>query len=381
MQAALDATALAVSKEAASLSPSQVSQKATDYFMASFNRPDAQKVTVTASYTNGAGSSIVLSSAGVVKSHFLGIIGIDEMHISTSTRTKWGTKRLRIALALDVTGSMASNNKLPTLKTAAKNLIDQLKAVVSNTGDVYISIIPFSKDVNVGDGNYSSSWVRWDLWEAANGTCSTSWYSTKSSCLSNGKVWTPANHNTWNGCVTDRNQDYDTTNSAPNTGNTPTLFPAEQYSSCPATLMALSDNWTSLKQKIDELQPAGNTNQTIGLQWAFQSLTTNSPLAVPPKDSNYKYEDAIILLTDGQNTQNRFTSSQWSIDQRMQAACNNVKSAGITMYTVLVMAGNASLLQNCASSASKYHYLTSPDQLIATFNTIATELSQLRIAQ
>jgi hypothetical protein len=48
---------------------------------------------------------------------------------------------------------------------------------------------------------------------------------------------------------------------------------------------------------------------------------------------------------------------------------------------VLVMAGNASLLQNCASSSSKYFYLTSPDQLIATFNTIATELSQLRLAK
>jgi hypothetical protein len=65
----------------------------------------------------------------------------------------------------------------------------------------------------------------------------------------------------------------------------------------------------------------------------------------------------------------------------MGTVCTNAKAANVTIYTVLVMAGNASLLQNCATSASKYFYLTSADQLIATFNTIATELSQLRIAQ
>jgi Flp pilus assembly protein TadG len=98
MQAALDATALAVSKEAASLTPSQLSQRATDYFMAAFNRPDAQNVSVNMSYSNTAGSTIVLTSTGVVKSHFLGILGIDQMNISTTTKTKWGTKSLRVTI-------------------------------------------------------------------------------------------------------------------------------------------------------------------------------------------------------------------------------------------------------------------------------------------
>jgi Flp pilus assembly protein TadG len=381
MQAALDATALALSKEAVSLNATQLQEKAVAYFGAAFNRPEAPGVTVTATYTGGSGSTIKVKSSGKVKTHFLGILGINEIAISSASRTKWGTKRLRVALALDVTGSMASSNKMTTLKPAVKNLLNQLKAVATTNGDVYVSIIPFSKDVNVGSGNYSSSWVRWDLWEARNGTCSNPSYSKKSSCTWNGHTWTPANHNTWNGCITDRDQDYDTTNTAPDSTNQPTMFPAEQYDSCPAALMALSYDWTALTQKIDELQPAGNTNQTIGLQWAFQALTTNSPLAVPPKDGNYKYEDAIILLTDGLNTENRFTSSESSIDQRMQIACNNVKASGVVVYTVLVMAGNATLLKNCASDASKYFALTSADQMIAAFNTIGTSLTQLRIAE
>jgi Flp pilus assembly protein TadG len=381
MQAALDATALVLSKQAATLTTAQLNEKATAYFMAAFNRPDATNISVSVTYTNTAGSAMVLTGTAVVKSHFLGILGINEIPISSSTKTKWGSKRLRVALALDVTGSMASSSKLTTLKTATKNLLNQLKSVSTINGDIYVSIIPFNKDVNVGSGNYLSSWIRWDLWEATNGTCSSLYYSKKSTCTSNGHTWTPADHGTWTGCVTDRDQDYDTTNTAPSTDNPPTLFPAEQYSSCPAALMGLSYDWTALTQKIDELLPTGNTNQTIGLQWAFQSLTANSPLPVPAKDANYQYEDAIILLTDGNNTQNRFTSSETSIDQRMQLACNNAKAAGITIYAVLVMAGNATLLQNCASNSSKYFALTSADQMIAAFNTIGTALSQLRIAQ
>jgi len=125
--------------------------------MGAFNGVETQNVTVTASYTTGVGSTIELASTGAVKTHFIGILGIDEMHISSSTKTKCVTKRLRVALALDVTGSMASSNKLTTLKTATKNLINQLKSAVTNTGYVYISIIPFSKDVNAGPGNYTSS--------------------------------------------------------------------------------------------------------------------------------------------------------------------------------------------------------------------------------
>src|SRR5215475_3069922 len=55
---------------------------------------------------------------------------------------------------------------------------------------------------------------------------------------------------TWNGCITDRTQDYDTKNTAP--GSTNTEFPAEQYSWCSgsttiANIMPLSYDWTALK--------------------------------------------------------------------------------------------------------------------------------------
>lgn len=50
----------------------------------------------------------------------------------------------------------------------------------------------------------------------------------------------PDNHNTWNGCITDRDQNYDTTNTAPNINTQATLFPAEQYDNCPVQLLTLT---------------------------------------------------------------------------------------------------------------------------------------------
>ena len=59
-------------------------------------------------------------------------------------------------------------------------------------------------------------------------------YNTKTDCENAGRTWTADNHNTWNGCITDRDQNFDTLNSAPSlTDLGVRLFPAEQYSYCP----------------------------------------------------------------------------------------------------------------------------------------------------
>jgi uncharacterized protein YegL len=278
---------------------------------------------------------------------------------------------------LDVTGSMSSSGKMTALKTATHNLLDQLKAVAKVDGDVYVAIIPFSKDVNVGAANYNASWIEWSDWDAANGTCSKSGYNSKNSCTNNGGVWTPKNHNTWNGCVTDRDQNFDTLNSPPIAGGT--LFPAEQYSSCPTSIVPLSYDWTALHNKIDAMAPAGNTNQGIGIAWGWQSLSQTAPLNAPSLDPNYTYQQVIILLSDGLNTQNRWYNSANPIDTRQQITCTNAKAAGIVIYSVLVMSGDSSVLQNCASDPSKYFALTDANQMITTFQMIGTSLTKLHI--
>lgn len=398
MQSALDSAALMLSRDLSSgtITTSQLSTKAQAYFNALFTDTNTlPSVNVAATYnaSTSIGSTIQLSGTGTYTTTFMKIAGFPTLDVGTTSTSAWGLTRMRVALVLDVTGSMADDGKMPAMQTAAKNLIDQLSALAKNNGDVYISIVPFSKDVNVGSTNYTKSWIDWSSWEAANGTCSNTSYTKQSSCVNNGKTWTPKNHNTWTGCVTDRDQNYDTKNTTPVSSNSSTLFPAEQYTYCNPSnsayiqpIMPLSYDWTSLKSLVDKLVPTGNTNQGIGLAWGWMTLSTGDPMNAPAKDTNYTYKDAIVLLSDGLNTQNRWYNNASQIDARQKILCDNAKAQpyNVTIYTVQVNTGGdptSSVLQYCASGSDKFYLVTSASQTVSVFKDIGTSLSKLRVAR
>ena len=398
MQAALDATALAISPNAASLSETALNTQANTFFSAMYQDPNATSATVTASYTTANGPQVVLNGTASVAMYFTRLppINIPQLTISSSSTIKWGNSRLRVALVLDNTGSMADYNKIGALQTATKNLLTQLKGAAVNNGDVYVSIIPFVKDVNVGATNSNATWIDWTDWDANNGTCVVSGHhhhsggSTQAACSGAGGTWTPAAHSTWNGCITDRGTtnapssgNYDTNVVVPTTTITATLFPAEQYSSCPLQLTGLSYDWTTMNSMVNQMTPNGNTNQAIGLALGWQSLVGGGLFTAPPMDPNFQYNQVIILLTDGLNTQDRWYTDQASIDARQQLTCNNIRTAGITLYTVQVNTDGdptSTLLQNCATDPGKFFLLTSASQIVTTFNAIGTNISKLRVA-
>ncbi|MDB5631872.1 MAG: hypothetical protein JWR49_727 [Tardiphaga sp.] len=508
MQGALDSAALMVSKDIAgsSMTAAEITAKATTYFNALYTKPNAPTIQVTATYTanTGKGSTVVLTGSGSVKTDFMKVIGFPNMPINSASTTTWGNSRMRVAMALDNTGSMNSDGKIGALKTAAKSLVDQLSALSKTDGDVYISVVPFAKDVNMGSTNYSQSWIDWTDWEAeapdlntaakkpsnwaligpgsscpwsmqSNGfTClagpastsvvskipttglicpgsdpssgygyayhylingcytsvaSTSTtnvstgnyatcagYASSCTCSGNGSntvckqptythVWTPNNHNTWSGCVADRTQSYDTQNTAPVSGTTASLFPAEQYYENSESYCApgnnpllqpvtpVSYNWTTIKSNIDAMQPTGGTNQPIGLALAWQTLGQNAPFNAPSEDSNYTYQKSIILLSDGLNTENRWPSygngsSQTGtlIDDRQKILCDNIKAAGVTIYTVQVNTSTknpdptSTVLQYCASGSSNFYLVTAAEQTVTAFTSIGNSLAKLRVA-
>jgi Flp pilus assembly protein TadG len=521
LQSALDATALAMAKSASTLTAADLQQKSTDYFNAVFNRPEAKNVSIVAAYSTTSGTQLSLTASGSIDTTFTRVMGITSLGVGSSSTIKWGNTRLRVALVLDTTGSMADAGKIGALQTATKSLLDQLKTAAQTPDDVYVSIIPFSKDVNVGSsGNGSATWLQFDdgtdrSWDGTNGTCSISGYSPRSSCQAQSScslsgystqssctaagtcsvsgnstqnacstagtcslsgnntqsactgagtcsisgyntqsnctsahacsntsyttqnkctknggtwnagvwtpgawtaatwtagawtqaVWTPNNHSTWNGCVLDRGSwtapgttaGNDQRVTAPTTSDATTLFYPEQYGYCSAQVMPLNNSWSTMKTAVDALYPNGNTNQAIGLAHGWQSLVGGGPYPDPPPfSSNYIYNQVIILLTDGLNTQDRWYTSQTSIDNRQRTTCDNINAANITLYTIQVNTGGdptSSLLRNCAGTApsvgvartypdtSKFFTVTSSSGIGTVFNQIATQLSQLRIAQ
>jgi Flp pilus assembly protein TadG len=361
MQASLDAAALMLSRDAANLTPAQVTANATSYFNAQFTRSEVANTQVTATLSSPQQGSFVLDvkASGNVPTTFTKLLGQTKLDISSNAQVKWGVKKLELALALDNTGSMAQNNKLTELKTAAKNLLTTLQAAAKQPGDIKVSIIPFDTTVKVGTGYKDQFWID---------------YTVKN-----------IQKNNWTGCVMDRDQQNDVLDTTPVAGSVHTLYPATTCGTQLASMMPLTDildqtGWTSLNSKIDSMQATGNTNVTIGLVWGWHSLTPNLPLTegsdpAPDKDK------VIILLTDGTNTQNRWSSSESSIDARTSTACTNVKAANIKLYTVRVIDGNAALLKGCATKTNMYYEVSQASQLNSVFTSIAQNLANLRIAK
>jgi len=124
MQSAMDATALMLSKEVSTLTTDQISQKATDYFNAMYHRSEVANIAITPTYTAGSNGQLVLTGAGTVNTTFMKAMGLQQLSVNTTSTIKWGNTRLRIALVLDNTGSMADAGKITALKTATKNLLN-----------------------------------------------------------------------------------------------------------------------------------------------------------------------------------------------------------------------------------------------------------------
>jgi Flp pilus assembly protein TadG len=367
LQAALDATALTLSKEAQGLTQTQLNNKATQYFNASFSNAEAKNIAVTPLMTTLQSGSFALNIAASasVDLRFMSVFGQTSLPISASSEVKWGIKKLELALVLDNTGSMASSGKMTALKTASHNLLTTLKNAAKKLGDVKVSIIPFDVTVKLGTAYKDEFWVDF----GQNGISKSS----------------------WEGCVQDRDRtsggvsvNNNTKDTTPVAGDDHTWFPAVQCGSL-VRLMPLTDvfdstGFTALNDKIDAMTPAGNTNTTIGLVWGWHSLTPNLPLtqgaAVAPD-----LDKVIIMLTDGDNTEDRWSTTQSSIDARMEMACANVKAANIKVYTVRVINGNANLLQACATNPTMYYDVQQASELNSVFSSIAQNLASLRISK
>lgn len=416
VQAALDNTALMLSKQMplsqddldtkgrkifiANLGPNPLKLDATNIADHLVITPDTGKLTLKLDTTYHIQMASILSKSMAL-----------DIPIGTSTEVVWGLGKVEVALALDNTGSMASSGKLTQLIAAAHKLIEILKNAVQEPGDAKVAVVPFGFQIKADPvANVGANWLRWDLWEQNNGKCSNTDYSSKSSCESHNKTWTPNGHDTWTGCIADRDKDpsvnYDVNDVSVNTAgsaNEPTKFPPAQDPIPPsqnhtakdcgnlAAVMPLNDNWgdpdsidpATLHGKINSMNAVGNTNVTIGLDWAFQMV---SPTGTLPFSLGAAYDTPnltkyVIILTDGDNTQSRFSTDQTQIDLRTSAACANIKAKGIKIYSIRVIDGNATLLRNCASDPSMYYEVSDATQLTSVFNAIGTTIANLHLAK
>jgi hypothetical protein len=167
----------------------------------------------------------------------------------------------------------------------------------------------------------------------------------------------------------------------PSTGRPETLYPAAtcQYPGL-LPVIPLSRDFAAMKTAVDAMTPTGNTNTGIGLAWGLSVLTPGAPLSGIARAPNSKLQKVIVFLTDGINTENRWTQDAAQIDQRTDRLCNEVKANKIRLYTIRVIEGNETLLRNCASQPSMYFSVNAASELKGVFDKIASEITTLRLS-
>jgi Flp pilus assembly protein TadG len=392
MQKALDATALALAKQMP-MSQADLNSKGWQFFSANLGKMKVAVPQAGLVITQPVTGKLHLVATGDYEPQISGFMGIKKFPVAVNSTVQWGMKKLELALALDNTGSMASSNKMTELKKAAKSLLTTLKNTAKTNGDVKVSIIPFNTMVNTGQKK-STNWIKKGDWDSKEGHCTKKdwWgnsYYPKSTCEYYGGDWqpTPYTNGHFKGCVEDRDKEnhlgdlsYDAKDKTPEDGKDETKFPARVCPGGLTTLLPLTYDWTALNNKVDDMDSDGNTNVTIGLVWAWHSLTGSGPLtegAAASTDLN----KIIILMTDGDNTQNRWSSNEADINARTALACTNIKNSGIQIYSIRVIDGNSTLLRNCASDPSMYYDVQNASQLTAVFNSIGSTLAKLHLSE
>lgn len=186
----------------------------------------------------------------------------------------------------------------------------------------------------------------------------------------------------WSGCVIDRTQPYDVQSDAPSSSNTATQYPAAKCATNSLLpIMDLTTDISAARTYAAKMTPAGNTNITIGIQWGMEVLSPTAPFTNGAAFTDATISKYMIVLTDGLNTQNRWTTTSSQIDARTALACTNAKTLGITVFTVRLEDGNSSMLQACASQTGYYYNLSNASQLSGALGNIMKSIKKIRLTQ
>ena len=352
LQQAVDAAALALAHQPVGTPAATLTTQAQTWINADLHDTDlALPATVTVALSNG---QLTLDAKSQEPTILSGLAGVSSFSLDASATTKWGLNHVEVALVLDNTGSMSQHNKLPTLTSAAQNLVATLVGQAGGDPNaVKISIVPFSMTVNVGQQYQSAPWMTGvapaaygaDLFSSAN----TNRFTLFSQL---GK--------TWGGCVESRPAPFDVQDTppasntpatmfipyfAPDEPDTPTSgaglffnnYLADGLSGTPSwqqrqgnvakyhgsvkagsnastgyvygpnagcalqPLLRLTSDQNALNAELSHLVAIGDTNLVMGLQWGWLTLSPQGPFADGVAYNTPNTSKIIVFLTDGYN--------------------------------------------------------------------------------
>ena len=403
---ALDSAALAA---AASASTPENINSVVQNFMR-LNYPPSK---IGSEYTVGVtinGSDITLTGTANYETIFARVLGtnLEILDVGSSTTVTREIIGIEVAMVLDVTGSMSTNNNIATLRTAATNFTNIMFNNAAYGDSVKIGLVPFSASVNVGP---------YGLGLMPNETNLSKPLTTK---YDGGKTFVnnPSNYkfdqtssSAWWGCVIEQTSPNDT--KIPPNGTTWNWNmyryntsgakdsrvrgdSAAVNTSCNKNfILPLTSNKATILNRISKFTADGNTLSNVGMVWGYRLLSPEAPFKEGVAWNTPEWRKIAILMTDGDNNNgeiynaygpyNTLKVTDDMLDSKLTATCNNMKDSGITVYTVTFTSGiNAAtknIFKNCASSVDKWYDAPTQAALTKAFEQIARELSNIHITE
>lgn len=330
------------------------------------------------------GQSHKVDAAATLETAFMELVGIDDITIKVDAEAISPQASLEVVLVLDNTGSMSSSNKISVLRQSAENFVDMMEMAAGIPGKtIKVGLVPFTTMVRVDPSHSDADWLDLEESSSSGGSSGSGGWS--------GWGWGGwggwggssgggSSSSTWKGCIYDRVQPYDTNDTPPDTDDEDTLFPPDpdngfSSSDCDmAKVHELSNDFSSLRDNIDDMRAEGNTNITLGVVWGLHILSGSEPFTQGAPWSEVETTKVMIVLTDGENTQSRWSSNTNSIDARTRMACDTVKAKDVLVYTVRVVNGDADLLRDCATDDWMYTDIRRASDLTATFEKLAADI-------
>jgi Flp pilus assembly protein TadG len=261
-----------------------------------------------------------------VNNYFVNMVGIGDMLVSAEGAAEERVQNVEISMVLDVSGSMGSSSKMTNMKTAALEFVETV-LTTDNINRVSINLVPYNMQVNAGEALLDALDADFNVTNEHDNSHCLDFTSTQfqSSAISSGTTYQRTGH--FDPFYTSINHPATSSDD-----NNTRLFmcPTTDYSE----ITLLSQNLSDLQDKINALQPGGNTSIDIGVRWGSTLLdpSVNSVLdelsgddAVDAvfSDRPAAYDDSdsikiMIVMTDGINT------TQYTLDDDYDSGDSNV---------------------------------------------------------
>lgn len=398
---ALDAAALATAGSSGDADEQEARME--NYFNANFET--GRFATLRELNLTPQDTEVLANATARVDTLFMKIWGQDYIDVYAQATVQKELRGIEVSLVMDNTGSMATNDNISTLRTAATSFVNIMFERAPEPDVIKIGLVPYSTSVNVGPYGFG---LETDGTTYGDGT---------------GFVNNPLNRNyttnqnsfDWLGCVqeeentdvTDYAGPFDMYNYCMDEDNYYPICDYQYYNGqryftrypnyiCPQShITPLSSNQSLLLDRIDEMQASGHTLGNVGMVWGWRVISPDFPFEEGASYTDEAWRKVVIMMTDGQNTMHpRYSAYRRTYDHnidagdlndKLETTCESMKDEGIIIYTITFTSSindtTKDYYRNCATDSTKYHDAPGQDDLVEAFEAISRELSNLYIRE